>query len=618
MNNFFVELRRRNIFRVAGVYAVVCWLLIQVIVAIKTPLGLPDWTDTFFIVLVLAGLPIVLLFAWAFELTPDGVKRTESVPEGESITHKTSRIFDYMILGGLALVGLLIIGDRVMPDKAGAAAIRTATANAGHASVAVLPFIDLSPNGDQEFFSDGISEEILNVLVRIPDLKVAGRTSSFSFKGKNEDLRAIGTSLGVDHVLEGSVRKSGTKLRITAQLIRSDDGFHMWSETYDRELTDVFDIQDDIARAVADELAISLGLVSGESLVKSRTDDLVAYEKYLKARQLYLARGADNLDKALLLLNEVTARDPGFAPAWSLIGGTYCVYEAYQPTTPPTGDWRQWRAIGEAAAQRAIALDPDNAEAHAFLGTLLIYEGKLIEGAAAKDRAVSLAGDNPSVLDSVAQSLYALGYWSEAIALAKRAVEIDPLVPIFRNTLGYTTIGLARFDEDDALLQEGLDHLAKVREIGPSIIYAYGNALRAYLRAGRFEEAEALVASAVAHDVFPATTVEDMQSLLAAEEQGDAALREFFRSGPTGLRVAAVAILDDPDIYVEFVKPIWDGAYQVEPFLFYHPDREFFADPRWKAEVHRQGVFALWQSRGFPEWCHPVGSDDFACDGGSD
>lgn len=613
MNQFFRELRRRNVFRVAGVYAVVGWLLIQIGVAVLPTFEAPAWVLKVFIGLILTGLPIAIIFAWAFEMTPGGIRPTTAVADGDSITQTTGRRLDYVIIAGLALVAVMIIGDRLVPE-AGQSANAAATRAVGTgASVAVLPFIDLSPDGDQEFFSDGISEEILNVLVRIPDLKVAGRTSSFSFKGKNEDLRAIGTSLGVDHVLEGSVRKSGAKLRITAQLIRSDDGFHMWSETYDRELTDVFDIQDDIARAVADELALSLGLGAGESLVKDRTDDLVAYEKYLKARQLYLARGADNLDKALLLLNEVTARDPGFAPAWSLIGGTYGVYEAYQPTKPPTGDWRQWRAIGEAAAQRAIALDPDNAEAHAFLGTLLLYEGKLIEGAAANDRAVSLAGDNPYVLDSVAQSLYALGYWSEAIALAKRAVEIDPLVPIFRNTLGYTTIGIARFDEDDALLQEGLDHLAKVRELDPSIIYAYGNALRAYLGTGRFEEAEALVASAVAHDVFPATTVEDMQSLLAAKEQGDAALREFFRSGPTGFRVAAMTILDDPDIYVEFAKPIWDSAYQIEPSLFYHPDREFFADPRWKAEVHRQGVFALWQSRGFPDWCKPVGTDDFEC-----
>lgn len=604
-------------FRVAGVYAVVGWLLIQIIVAVKAPLDLPGWTDTFFIVLVLAGFPIAMLFAWAFEMTPEGMKRTAAVSQGESIAAKTGSRLDFIIIGGLALVGALIIGDRLMPETGiGAAGPQVAKGEAS-ASVAVLPFIDLSPDGDQEFFSDGISEEILNVLVRIPKLKVAGRTSSFSFKGQNEDLREIGAALGVDHVLEGSVRKSGTKLRITAQLIRSNDGFHMWSETYDRELTDVFDIQDDIAKAVAGELALSLGLKSDESLIVDRTDDIEAYEKYLKARQLFLARGRENLDAALLLLNEVTARDPDFAPAWALIGNTYVVYEAYQPGNPPDGDWHQWRAIGLAASERAITLDPGNAEAHMSRASLMVYSGDLIPGAEELDKAVDLAPDNAAVLDLAAQMLLALGYRQEARSLAQRAVESDPLVSIYRNTLGNAVAFSGASPDAPDPAEEALKQYAKVREINPDMIYGYTNPFRTLLIDGKFDEAEAMFQMAVDRGLIPPDAMADVKSALSAARQGEAgapALRALLAANPT-LDGTIAILLKDPDLTIAMMQPAWDAAYQSEPALFFLRPASIYQHPKWKAQVRKQGVLALWKSRGFPAWCKPVGKDDFACTG---
>jgi TolB-like protein/tetratricopeptide (TPR) repeat protein len=596
---------------------VVGWLLIQVGVAVLPTFEAPGWVLKVFVALIFAGLPIALIFAWAFELTPDGIKPTQAVATNESITATTARRLDYAIVAGLAVVALMIVADRLMPQNPGAQAA-AATHTAGAASVAVLPFIDLSPNGDQEFFSDGISEEILNVLVRIPDLKVAGRTSSFSFKGKNDDLREIGTSLGVDHVLEGSVRKSGTKLRITAQLIRSSDGFHMWSETYDRELTDVFDIQDDIAKAVANELALSLGLKSGESLVIDRTKDIGAYEKYLKARQLYFARGADNLDAALLLLNEVVARDPGFAPAWALIGNTYVVYDAYQASYPPKGDWRQWRAIGTAAAERAIALDPENADAHVSLGSLLIYSGDLIKGTAELDNAVQLAPDNAAALDSAAQSLFALGYRDEARKLAQRAVNNDPLVAIYRNTLGYTTRFTWPTEDVSDPSDEALRQFAKAREIDPDLIYGYGNAYRNLLNQKKFDEAEAMFKRAIDRGVVPKAAMKDVTRLLAAAKQGEAGeptLREMYADPELNPnRLFDIAdLLDDPDLAVAAMQPIWESEYQIEPQLFIYRPVGLYQHPAWKAQVRKYGVLDLWKSRGFPNWCKPVGADDFEC-----
>ncbi|WP_395075816.1 tetratricopeptide repeat protein [Hyphococcus sp.] len=614
MNKLFNELGRRNVFRVAGVYGVVGWLLAQVAATLENAIGLPSWFDGFVVATLLIGFPVAMILAWAFEMTPEGMKPTASVPEGASITAKTGKTLDYVIIGGLALVAVMIVADRLMPEQPGAA--RTANTD-DNASVAVLPFIDLSPDGDQEFFSDGISEEILNVLVRIPELKVAGRTSSFSFKGRNEDLREIGSALGVNHVLEGSVRRSGAQLRITAQLIRSSDGFHLWSETYDREMTDIFNIQDDIAKAVAKELALSLGLKPGQTLVTDRTDDVVAYEKYLKAKQLILARGLDNLNAALLLLNEATARDPNFAPAWASIAAAYAVYEAYQPESPPAGDYHQWRAIGRAAATRAIALDPANAEAYSQLGAFLFYDHDFVAAFKAMDRSVELAPENSSVLDNAAQALYFLGYFHEAEALSKRAIAIDPLVPIFQNTLGNVyAFGGAYFPDIDAGAAE-LAQYRKVVELNSSLPFAYWNLFWAYFQQSDFDAAAAAVKDGVAAGVIP----QDIQvlveaTLLSAARQGEAALRAA--NIPDNRTMQEIAdYLGDTDLLVERQRPVWESDYLYEPYYTIFRDTKIYQHPRWRDQMKKDGVVDLWRSRGFPTWCRATGADDFECDAGS-
>ncbi len=611
MNNIFKELRRRNVFRVAGVYGVVGWLLAQVAATLENAVGLPAWFDGMVVSLLFIGFPVAMILAWAFEMTPDGVKPTAAVPEGASIAQKTGRKLDIAILCGLALVALIIIADRVIPHS-GAGAVRQA-AQEGAASVAVLPFIDLSPDGDQEYFSDGISEEILNVLVRIPDLKVAGRTSSFSFKGKNDDLRIIGDTLGVDHVLEGSVRKSGAQLRITAQLIRSEDGFHLWSETYDRELTDIFNIQDDIAKAVAKELALSLGLKAGETLVTDRTDDVVAYEKYLKAKQLILARGLGNLNAALLLLNETTARDPNFAPAWAGIAYVYAIYEAYQPALPPTGDYHQWRAIGRAAATRAIALDPTNAEAYSQLGAFLYYDHDFIPAFKALDRAVELAPENSSVLDNAAQALNFVGYFHEAEALSKRAIAIDPLVPIFQNTLGNAySFGGAYFPEID-VNAAALAQFRKVADkLGATLPFAYWNLFWSYFHQSDFDAAMAAVNEGVSAGMISEENRADAENLVNAARQGDAALKEFVLQETRAMQEVA-DYLGDADLLVERLLPFWEGDYLYEPLYTLFHTTEIYQHPRWREQMKKDGVVDLWRSRGFPPWCKPVGADDFEC-----
>ena len=263
--SFIAELNRRSVFRVGAAYGIVAWLLVEVASVVLPTFEAPEWVMKVFTFLVILGFPLALNLAWAFELTPEGIKRETAVDSAESITHQTGRKLDFMIIGLLAVAVVYFAVDKFAleaePERAEVTAEQVPVAEriAGERSIAVLPFVNMSSDPEQEYFSDGLSEEILNLLAKIHDLKVIGRTSSFAFKGKNEDLRSIGQSLGVNTVLEGSVRKSGERVRVTAQLIDVSDGAHIWSETYDRTMTDIFAVQDDVGSAIIDALHIHVG-----------------------------------------------------------------------------------------------------------------------------------------------------------------------------------------------------------------------------------------------------------------------------------------------------------------------------------------------------------------------
>ncbi|AXT19437.1 hypothetical protein D7030_12475 [Flavobacteriaceae bacterium AU392] len=324
MNKLFQELKRRNVFKVATAYAIAGWLIIQIIVAIEKPLSLPDWLDTTVIILVGIGFPIALIIAWAFELTPDGLKKTDSVESTDTInTFKASKSkkLNKIIISVLSLAIIFLIVERLYFANN----TSSSDLDIGSTSIAVLPFADLSPQGDQEYFSDGLSEELLNILAKVEDMKVAGRTSSFKFKGQNENLTLIGNELNVNHILEGSVRKSGNRIRITAQLIKVEDGFHLWSETYDRELTanNVFDIQEEISRTVLNELKVRL-LPQEETEIKSfPTKNLEAYNAYLKGTQLVANRRPEDIQQAIEHYKNAIALDKDFGLAYSRLALAY-------------------------------------------------------------------------------------------------------------------------------------------------------------------------------------------------------------------------------------------------------------------------------------------------------
>jgi TolB-like protein len=468
--NLFDELKRRNVFRVGAAYLVGGWLLIEVADTIFPRLGLPDWTVTLVIALALLGLPLALFLSWAYELTPDGVKRTEDVKPADSVTPRTGRRIDRLILiGALAVIALMAV-ERVWfagretgaPESAQSSSAPpydlARGGEAGGTTIAVLPFANLSSDTENAFFADGLTEEVLNWLAKVPGLKVAGRTSSFYFKGRNEDLRTIGAQLGVAHVLEGSVRKAGNRLRVTAQLIAVDDGFHLWSDTFDRELDDIFAIQDEIARAIVEALKLELG--SAQAGARPATQNLPAYERLLEARTLIARRGFEGLSRATVLLDEAVRLDPEFAAAWGALAQAHSLAHYYD--RDPNRSRQAALARAEAAAHKALQLDPTLASAHQALGDVQRDRFRWLEAEASYRRALELNPNEVEANSQYAQMLGRLGLPERALSYVAKAIELDPLaaVPLLIHSAYLVQTGAP---------EAGLGQIRRARSLAPEL-----------------------------------------------------------------------------------------------------------------------------------------------------
>ncbi|GGD19194.1 hypothetical protein GCM10011342_29850 [Aquisalinus flavus] len=458
MSNLIQELRRRNVFRVAGLYAVVGWLLIQLGIALETTLLLPGWFDTFITVAVIIGFPLAMIGAWAFEMTPEGLKPTRAVDPAQSVADRTGRKLDFVILGALVLLVVVIIGDRVMPSAGGNVTARVPGMADAEASIAVLPFADMSPDGDQVYFADGISEELLNSLAQVPGLAVAGRTSSFAFKGKDQDLREIGEVLSVAHILEGSVRKQGNRVRVTAQLIRADNGFHLWSETFDGDLDDIFAVQDEIANAILAELTPQLMGAEKPVLSAPRTD-ISAYDLYLLAQQKVAPGTMAGYEEAADALDRALEIDPDYVPALA--------WRGYYELMLSDGDGAAGNVPIETALEnsgtwtaKALALDPTSADAlFARAGWLSMSFDPEKRAQAGRYYELALAEkpNFPLARNDYAYWLFENGRVEEALEQLKTALAHDPAQVDANTNLIAAYAGMGMIDEARTLIERWAD-----------------------------------------------------------------------------------------------------------------------------------------------------------------
>ncbi len=447
--SFIKELKRRNVFRVAIAYAIVGWLLVEIASVVLPALLLPDWIFRALVVFVILGFPLAMIFAWAFELTPEGLKKEKDVDRSESITHVTGRKLDYLIISVLvAAVTFLLIDKFYLGDEPETSVGEIVATGQ---SIAVLPFVNISSDREQEYFSDGITEEILNSLASVKELKVAGRTSSFAFKGQNQDLRKIGELLGVEHILEGSVRKSGTTVRITAQLVQVEDGFHLWSDTYDRELTDVFAIQDEIANEILKQLKARLLGEEQQVIVSQRTDPEV-YDLYLLAKQRLYHRTRQTIESAVELLDKAIAKDPEYAPAYAQRGiATLLLAESQYGTIPDVESQVQSKRFIDAALEK----DPQLAEAWAGLG--LYHNDRPAEHEQAIEALSKALSINPNLINASHWLQLALGNSGEpraALQIVEQMMQRDPLYRpgFFSGVLRFNDFG--QEDNAQALLDK--------------------------------------------------------------------------------------------------------------------------------------------------------------------
>ncbi|HET9366749.1 MAG TPA: hypothetical protein VFO22_01680 [Candidatus Udaeobacter sp.] len=474
--NFFAELKRRNVYKVAVAYIVAGWALSQGIAQVFPVFDVPNWAIRIIVLLIILGFPVAVVLAWAFELTPEGLKRTEDVDPIVASRAPKKHLWIYVVAIGAALsIGLFFLGRYTARSS-------EAASNLPVKSIAVLPFENLSDDKNTAYFSDGITEEILNALAQIPNLKVAARRSAFQFKGNDLDLRKIGQILGVAHILEGSLQKVGDQVRINVQLVDVQNGLQAWSEKYDRKLDNVFAVEDEIAKAIATKLRVQLTGGAGQPLVTDSTNNPRAHELYLRGLTLLAARGPglvearDSFQKAVNL-------DAGYAQAWGALAVTELLLPSYGLDSFDTS-----LARGESAALRAVSLDPNTASAYVAVGLADVIRCRWPEADQALRRALVLAPGDAEAVNQYAQFLSTIGQLEPSLREIERAQQLDPLSPI----IGVIRAGtLAALRRDDAAETQ----IKKVITAHPEFAAAHAWAATQYIDRKMYSEAEAQLRS---------------------------------------------------------------------------------------------------------------------------
>jgi len=505
IENFLSELKRRNVYKVAVAYIIAGWAVSQGIAQVFPVFDVPNWVIRLIVLFIIIGLPIALVLAWMFELTPQGIMRTEAADAMPQAARPKKHVWIYVVVIGAAIsIGLFFLGRYTAGNKTAAATPNELPAK----SIAVLPFVDLSPAKDQEYFCDGISEEILDALAKVEGLRVVARTSSFSFKAKNADVAEIAQKLNVQNILEGSLRREGNRIRITAQLVNAHDGFHIWSDTFERELGGVFAVQDEITRSIVDALKIKFAV----TLPPRTGQNTEAYDLYLQG--LYLSNKSDeeNLRKSLNLFQRALDKDPtlsrawvGIAKVWFWLADAYVkplqAYQAVESAATKALELNEndaeahaylseakrvlhwdWKT-GERELQRAVEIDPNSAMAHLLFAHHRLCSGDLAGGQIELDEAKRLDPLSPLISDHQAVLFLYSDRLDGAVAAAKRTLTIDP-------NYNYLEPTLARVYREQGKLEDALALYLKAQQ-GTHEPNA-GLAI-AYARLGRITEAQRML-----------------------------------------------------------------------------------------------------------------------------
>lgn len=615
--NFLSELRRRNVIRMAGLYLVGAWLVIQVAQTLLPIFGTPDWVSKTLVVLLAIGFVPALVFAWLYELTPEGLKRDADIAPSDSIAPATGRRMDRLIFAGLLALIAVIAADRYWPREpvvaqepgsesfsAPAVAQEAEAAPAENDSdpgsqavngIAVLPFVNMSADADNAFFSDGISEELLNVLVRVDGLDVASRTSSFAYKGRELGARQIAQELRVSYVLEGSVRKSGNKVRITAQLIDAVQDRHLWSETYDRDLTDIFVIQDEIANAIVSALRTELADATAPLAavkVQADTDNLPAYESYLKGRELFIARS--DMAESIRLFERATELDPKFARGWEGLAAAYSVADSWGLYD------RDYTDLSVKASHHALELDDSLSMPWAALG-MAVGNGTADYPLALQhlDKAIAVDPNNATAHLWRGIIWLNLGFFERALADMDACLALDPAYP---NCTRWKSVVMLQFDRDQAMKlfeagvakgfvgNRGIDFLPLMHARGDRI-----GVRLAMKEAGLSPELAERMMQAL--DRPPTTTLElSDEDLKAVGVLGDRSVIQLWLGDYEGLEAFTGKVSMDAILPWQLIRLEWRNT------------------PSYKRMINRIGVGKYWREHGFPPQCRPLAGDDFECD----
>jgi len=605
--SLFSELQRRNVLRAAVLYAGAVWLLAQVITQLGPVFNAPPWIARTFLIAAAIGFPFWIAFAWFYEFTPQGLKRESEVATDVSIARSTGRKLDRAIIVVLAVAVVLLLTNTFVWKK-GEGLQDDSASTAPAKSIAVLPFEDLSPGHDHGYFSAGLAEELLNALAKVQDLKVAGRASSFYYGSHNADLRTIGKALDVSNVLEGSVRTQNDAVRISVQLVRTRDGFEVWSQSYDGSLGNIFDLQERIARAITDHLKVVLTGSEQTRLVPMATTSADAYADFVTAQTLVNKRVGDSLPRAIALLQRATMLDPKFSRAWSKMAVAYAVLPQY------TGaDWNSSWKTSDDAAHRALVLDPDDAEAYAALSYNRFSQRHYVAMVEPMQRALALAPDNSAVNYWAANELAAMGRTRAAEAPIDKALANDPA-----NMLLLFYKSMLRWREGD---QAGA--LAYIHRGGlpdspfGALMLEYYDAAQGDMAGSAREFANST--SWMGTKISRA----DLQTIYRGT-YGDAAQHQI------ALKTLDAHLDDDwaPTMLLQLGEPAHsfdlfehDGSGLSDGYLnwLWQPEswsRKARQDPAFEGFAKRIGMVAYWKKFGWPDLCRAApgkGPDAFVC-----